>query len=368
MVVPADVSQRAAFIQDLSLRVVPSADFFLFSLLSGLVLGLAIHYDSPAFFVLTALVAPFMAPVVGLSLATLGGSARFFIQSLGGIGIGSLLVFLGGALSGFLTRYWPVTAAQTTISHALFSWPDFIVLTIGAALTALLMVRAPKSRPLASSIAISYELFLPIGVAGFGLTSGQAGLWPAGLMIFLVHLAWAVLVGGLVLMVLGLRPFNLFGYTAGTSLVLLGAIAVMIGSGLGAAAWGRVGLPTLIPTRTPTATVTPLPSSTPLPPTPTSTPTNTLVPTRTPTLTVSPVPTPVWARILARGADGAMIREQPSAKSAAVRTMLNGYMVEVLPEVQQEGTSVWVRVRCQDGVEGWIIRGLLATATPAPGW
>lgn len=368
MVIPTDEGERAAFIQEVSLRVIPSVDFFLFSLLAAAVLGVAVHFNSPAFFVLAALVAPFMAPAVGLSLATLAGSARFFFQSLAGVGIGSVLVFLGGLVSGYLCKIWPVTATESILPHALFSWPDFVVLTLGAGLTTFLLVRSPKSRPLASSIAITYELYLPVGVAGFGLASGTPGLWPGGLMVFLVNLAWAVLVGAIILFVLGLRPFNLFGYTAGTTLLLLGIIAVIIGSGLGAAKWARVGLPSPTPTVTQTITPTPTPTGTPVPPTPSFTPTHTLVPTRTPTVTVSPIPTPVWARINAKNSDGAVIRSKPQANSPAVRTMLNGILVQVLPEVVQEGQSTWVHVRTVDGVEGWVIRTLLATATPAPGW
>jgi hypothetical protein len=309
-----------------------------------------------------------MAPAVGLSLATLAGSARFFFQSVVGIGIGSVFVFLGGMVSGYLTQIWPVAATQSTLSHALFSWPDFVVLTLGAGLTTFLLVRSPKSRPLASSIAITYELYLPVGVAGFGLASGLPGLWPGGLIVFFVNLAWAVLVGAVILFVLGLRPFNLFGYTAGTTLVLLGVIAAIIGSGVGAASWARVGLPTSTPTTTPTITLTPTPTSTPVPPTPSVTPTHTLVPTRTPTVTVSPIPTPVWARIYAKNSDGAVVRSKPQANSPAVVILLNGILVQVLPEVQQEGLSTWVHVRTVEGAEGWIIRTLLATATPAPGW
>jgi len=51
-----------------------------------------------------------------------------------------------------------------------------------------------------------------------------------------------------------------------------------------------------------------------------------------------------------------------------VTSQLNGMLVEVLPEIQQDGNLTWVHVRTTDGREGWILRGLLSTATPVPNW
>ncbi len=51
-----------------------------------------------------------------------------------------------------------------------------------------------------------------------------------------------------------------------------------------------------------------------------------------------------------------------------MQSLLNGSLVEVLNEVQTNGTVAWVRVRTVNGKEGWIVRSLLRTANPAPGW
>ena len=136
--------------------------------------------------------------VIGLALATVAGSARFFFQSLGSIGVGGLLVFMCGVLTGWVARVLPLKYFIQAPYHSLFSWPDFIVTSLGAGLIALLLVRQPHTRSLPASVALAYELYVPLGVAGFGLTSGQAHLWPDGLVVFLVHLAWAVLLGAII--------------------------------------------------------------------------------------------------------------------------------------------------------------------------
>ncbi len=363
-----DQSERAQFLEELARRVYPSIDFFLFSLLASVLVGAAVLFDAQALFVLAALVAPFMGPLIGLSLATMVGSWRFFLQSLTGFIVGSLLVFVGGLAAGLLVQVWPNNLFEQSVHHALFTWPDFFVLTVGAAMTTFLLVRAPKQRPLVASTALAYEIYLPIGVAGFGLTGHIAGLWPNGLLVFAIHLGWAALVGAIILLLMGLRPTNWFGYALGTSLAMAGVVALVVVSGFGFAM--RAQAPVILPTETPTPTITLTitPSLTPRPPTVTASPTNTLIPTRTATMTVSPAPTPVWARIKPNDKGGALVRELPTFDSKIVISLINDKLVEVLPGVSQDKNVTWVKIRTPEGVEGWIVLTLLVTATPAPAW
>ncbi len=370
-IISGDRSERAQVLEELARRVYPSIDFFLFSLLASLMLGAAVLFDAQALFVLAALVSPFMGPLVGLSMATMVGSWRFFLQSMASFLIGSLLVFIGGLAAGLLVQVWPNPSFDQGIHHALFTWPDFFVLTIGAAMTTFLLVRAPKQRPLVASTALAYEVYLPIGVAGFGLTGHVVGLWPNGLLVFAIHLGWAALVGAVTLLLMGMRPFNWFGYALGASLGMAGVVALVVVSGFGIAMHAQAPVIPLVPataTVTPTPTISVTPSQTPKPPSATPTPTNTLVPTRTPTLTVSPVPTPVWARIKPNDMGGALVREQPNYDSPVVTSLINDKLVEVLPDVYQNKNITWVKIRTPEGAEGWIVLSLLVTATPAPAW
>ncbi len=367
-IVAGDPSERAQYLEELARRVYPSIDFFLFSLLASGMLGAAVLYNAQALFVLAALVSPFMGPLVGLSLATMVGSWRFFLQSLASFIVGSLLVFAGGLAAGLLVQAWPGASFDQSNYHALFTWPDFFVLAIGAVMTTFLLVRAPKQRPLVASTALAYEVYLPIGVAGFGLTGHVAGLWPNGLLVYAIHLGCVALVGAVTLLVMGLRPANWFGYALGTSLGIAGVVALVVVSGFGIEM--RAQAPVILPTPTATASITPTitPTATPRPPTLTPSPTSTLVPTHTPTVTVSPIPTPVWARIKPNDKGGAIIREQPNFNSPVVIALISDKLVEVLPDIYQDKIVTWVKIRTPEGVEGWIVLTLLVTATPAPGW
>ncbi len=367
MILPGSNSEKAAFLEKLAHVTTPSFDFFLLAILGGLVLGIAILFDAAPLYVLSALIFPFLSPVIGLALASVFGSVRFFLRTLGGLVTGIGLVFLLGLFAGLATGSWQGMQLEETFLHVRFNWADVLVLTTGAILSTIQLFRNPQQRPLIPGVALAYELFLPIGVAGYGLGTRTPGLFPDGLIVFIVHLAWAALISTVVFAILGLRPRTIFGYTLGSSLILVSIIAVIIVSGYGTAVTARVALPTFTPTTTPTltATATHTPTAS-LPPsaTPTITPTKTLIPTNTPTLTVSPQPTPYWAIIQANGEAGAVIRDAPAG--VIITSRLNGVLVEIVPgheEPLADGV-LWTFIRTTDGVEGWIIKALLKTSIP----
>ena len=364
--------ERAEFLAEVAHRVTPSADYFLFSLLAGVILVAALLTDAPALYLLSVLLAPFLAPVMGLSFGMLLGSPRFFFQSLAAVFIGGLILFGMGALAGWVSQFLPAAGSTQAALHAAFTWPDILLLTIGAGLTTFMLARSPETKPLVSNIALAYALYLPAGVAGYGLVSGTPGLWPDGLILFGVYLALAVLVSAIVLAAFRLRPLNAFGYTATGGLILvcglagLAILGAMPDSGLPPAAPLAVHPPAIDATLT--ATSLPPMTETPAPPTVTLTPTNTLVPSMTPTLTLTPIPTPLWAKVYAPQSNGVLVRSEPSGTSKIVASLLNNNLVEVLPEVVQDGAVTWVHVRVNATTVGWINQSLLITATPAPGW
>lgn len=371
LLAPMEADERAAFLDELAHLTSPSFDFFLFSLLSGLVLSLGLLFDTPALILLGALLAPFMAPAVGISFGTVTGSVRSFVINFIGLLIGSLMVFAAGFLVGLITLVWTPGVMTQIHLHAQISWSNFIVLAAGAILTAAALVQRERSAAV-PSIALAYQLYIPLAVAGFGLSSGIPNLFPDGLVIFALHLSWAALLGALTFAVLGFRPLTLFGYTLGAAVTLIGIIIVIGISGAGAVLGAQVGLPTPIPSSTPTLTSvppTPTHTLTPVPPSPTPTVTLTLTPTPEPTATPSPTPTPVYAYIYATSGNppGAKIRTEPGG--TVIRSYLNNTLVIVFPDTVEQDGLIWAHVLVvEDNTEGWILQSLLLIATPAPVW
>lgn len=123
--------ERATIFDKLARRAFPSLEFFLFALLCGAVLGAAYLMDSPALLLLGILLAPLLTPWVGLTLAIQTGSWRFFFQTLSGLLVASLLVFLTGALAGYAGHLWmPLPLLQATF-HSHLWWPDLFLVGLG---------------------------------------------------------------------------------------------------------------------------------------------------------------------------------------------------------------------------------------------
>ena len=91
-------------------------------------------------------------------------------------------------------------------------------------------------------------------------------------------------------------------------------------------------------------------------------------PTRTDTPTITPEPKPYLAVVKVSGAAGAYIREEPAG--AVVSSVLNGSWVEIQPQYAEQtvNDTIWVFIRTDDGVEGWMMKSLLdiRASTPMP--
>jgi hypothetical protein len=365
LVLPGD-GERARVLENLGRRAFPAFEFFLFSLLCGAILGAGYLLDSQSLLLLGILLAPLMTPWVGLTLATVTGSWRVFFQTLAGLLLGSLLIFLGGTLAGLAARTWmPLPMIQANIQSHLW-WPNLFVLALGAVLLVASFVRS-EEKPILASVMVVYELYLPLSAAAFGLGSGAAGIWPNGLLVFFFHFALAVLLGAVTLAVLRFRPLTFAGYLLPLSAGLASLALILLLSGLGHVLAGffsppPVVLPTLTASPVTAAFWTPTPSVTTHPAS--STPTLVIPFTPTPSQTPTPRPTPVYARIYS--GNGALVRSEPGI-GAVVASLIDDYLVEILPEAPVVVDNVtWVHIRTADGIEGWVLQSVLALATPVP--
>lgn len=378
--VPEDLVEIADAIETLAHRTIPSFDFFLFSLLAAAILTTSILLDSPALLVLGALTAPAMTPFLGIALGTATGSLKFFSQRLAGSAIAAGFVFLVGILGGYASFVLKTPGVQFLIYNARLSWTHFVLL-IGGTILSIITLKKQGQTPLLPSVAIAYELYVPLAMAGYGFGSGQPHLWPDGLVVFGIHLAVMAITGTIVFMILGIKPLTFIGYTLGSLVAILSIVAVIGLSSAGAVVTGKIAMPTLAPSATPTSTPAPptfTPTETPLPPTPTpspTVPTSTATPLPTATSTITPKPTPFYAEIaVSKEYAGAFIRKEPSLESQILTSLVNGTVIEILnpaPAYDEQGRS-WLSIRYLDedgeSQDGWIIENLLLISTPRPDW
>jgi hypothetical protein len=325
-------------------------------------------------------------------LAMLTGSPRFFLETFLALIVSAVLVFLSGTLAGFAARLFMPRTFNEAFLHSRLWIPDLVILALGAILLTISFVRS-EEKPFLPSVVLAYELFLPLSAAGFGLGSAVPGIWPGGLLVFLVHFAWAAVFGLGTLAALRFVPLNVKGAAiSGLTAVSLIVVLVFL---MGSNSWrpeSAAGTPTstttagfsLLPISPGTVTVAAAltqaaaqPSPTPLiatatPGTPepaTSTVAATLPPTGTPSPTLTIVPTPVLARILSKEGGGAFLRKTPNGKFLA--TLENYAIVEVFSDVQEVNGVTWAHVTAvKNGIrlEGWVLQSVLDVATPVPNW
>jgi Domain of unknown function (DUF389) len=364
MLVPPAANERAAMLDDLARRAFPSFEFFLFAFLCGVILGAAYLLNAPALILLGVLLAPLLTPWVGLMLATITGSWRFFFLTLGVLLVAGVLVFLTGALAGLAGRLWENLPFYYARIHAQLWWPDLFVVALGAALLAISFVRS-EQKPILASVMLAYGLFLPISAAGIGLGIGKdiggVTLWPNGLLVSLVHLSLAMLAGGIVLVVMHFKPMRASGYLLPVFTGLFSVVVLVVLTGL--VTFIRDGITAVRPPVAPTPTSIILPSATPTV-YKTSTPLPPSVPSATHTTTPTLQPTPAYAIISSPSGGGALMRTLPGS-GTVITPLSNGILVEVLPETQIIGTSTWVRIRVNN-VDGWVLQSVLTATSQIP--
>ena len=351
--------EREAFLEELAHQVTPTFEFYLLALLAGILIGLGFSFNQTALLVAGALVAPRMGPLIGLALAAISGSLRFFLRLLLSVAVLISLAAAGAAASAWLTASLapsPVLA----FAHARLNLLDFSVLALGAAILSQRLARANAVAPLASA-AVAYEVLLPLGALGVGLARDLPSLWPGALLILAFHLTWTALIGLMTLFVLGFRP--LVGSTESLAVAIALAAFVGLGGALGLGASVLAVLPTPTPTPTATGTPTSTPSATPSATT-TATASLTPTPSQTPTLAPTMTPAPAFAVVVGTGGFGAFLRQAPDGPPVA--GLLDGAALLVLRGPEVVAGRVWWHVRTAEGLEGWLLADFIATVTPVP--
>ncbi len=360
-------ADRVALMDSLGRRATPSFEFFLFALLCGAVLGagylLDLKANSQAIFLLGLLLAPLLAPWVGMVLGITTGSWRFFFLMLGGMLVACGLVFLSSGLAGLAGRLWlpfPNSFQPQAYVRSHIWWLDLFIVVLGAALLVISFIRS-EEKPILPSLMVAYGLFMPLSAAGFGWGIGDAGIWQNGIQVFLLHLALGIIIGGLVLLSLRFKPKKAGGYILPFMTGLLSLAAIVTFTGVVTTI--RDGI--MVTHKTvPTPTALIIPTITPtFSPKPTLTFTVTASETPIPTDTLQP--TPAYALILSSSGGGANVRTEPGG-GVLIVTLINGTLVQVLPEIQTVRSSTWVKVRLMNNVQGWVLQTVLNATDQTP--
>lgn len=364
MLTQLKADEREAFLEQLAHKVTPGVEYFLLALIAGALIGLGFRFDQRALLVAGALLAPRMAPLIGLALAAVSGSPRFFLRMAAGFLIGAALLAVTAGLAGGLAPQGE--ALFLAQGHTKLNLIDFALVIAGASWMAYALGREERLAPLPSA-AVAYELMLPLSAAAIGLLRADPNLWQGAALTFALHFAWAAVAAVGTFAALGFRPLTGGSRSLIAAMVLMGVIALLSAAGLGASVLAALPTPTPTPTATPPPTETPLPTATG---TATATATATATPTSTPTSTPTNTPTPPSGMVIRTGGAGAIVRKTPDPDSEHVGFLQEGNLIQLLEGPREIDGLVWwlVRYTTDTGVtrEGWLRSDLVATLTPTP--
>jgi uncharacterized hydrophobic protein (TIGR00271 family) len=179
--------------------------YWLILMLSGAIAALGLALDSSAVVIGAMLVAPLLAPIVGLSLALAVGDARLALQCSAVVG-GSLVIVVATAAG--LTATLPFHTLTLEISSRIRPTTLDLGVAVCSGLVAALVTLARGKRLSAAipGVAVAVALIPPLAVAGFGMAAGwQAEVVWGALLLLGANLAGIVLSGVAVFLVVGMH-------------------------------------------------------------------------------------------------------------------------------------------------------------------
>jgi len=374
-----DVNQQKLFLEKLNERFKVSFEYIALNCLVIVILIIAFITDQLSLILLALLLAPIMIPVYSIAFGISLGSFEFMKKGLVALFSIGILTFLSGLFSGFIISQIKLHESVLWIYFNHFSWANFVLILIGLLFAVTILLRNPKQNINIANVALAYGFYLPLAVSGFAVFGGKSSIVQNVLILFVVQFFFSVLLSAIVLFFSGVRAKGIKGFIS-----LIFAIACV--SGLVLLLVQNKGKSGVLPPEPNSSQVAQISTQQVPEISPTSTPIPTLIQTKvvisainptkslvipatlTPTVTLTPLSTPIWAEIQALESNGANIRAEPGYNGKIISTVLNGTLIQVLPEVEVVDNNTWVHIRLQDQTEGWIVRSLLISSTPAPDW
>ena len=381
----ASPAERDILMESLLSLTAPRLDFFLLLVLGALATFAVFYFNEPILLVLAVLLLPFLSPIFNLALLPSslkpGNAAKSAIVLL----VAVIICFTIGALVGWIIP--EADYANLALIHfARPYWLDAVLVAGSAVFCSVVILRQDRLPRLAGAL-LSYEILIPLTMAGYGLVVGHPQFWPGALVTAFLYIGLALVISIFTFIILGILPDSLTGWLV-TLLPLALSLALLTASMF------------LIPDNAPllpepTSTASPAPSQTPspkaleatatatqYPPTATlaftatqtaaeteaASTTGTITPTigtPSPTVTLTPTLAPTESLGIVYAENGAVVREGPDFSNPVVAYVYHGERITILGEATS-GYTLWYEIEKSTGEIGWLLGSLVRIPTPAP--
>jgi uncharacterized hydrophobic protein (TIGR00271 family) len=171
--------------------------------LSGAIATLGLAIDSAAVVIGAMLVAPLLAPVMGLAIALVVGDAKLALQT-GAVVVASTLLVI--AVAALFTIALPFHTITLEISARVRPTTLDLAIAVCSGLVGALVTVAREHRLSAAipGVVVAVALIPPLAVAGFGIGAGEWHLIYGSMLLYGANLAGIVLSGMMVFMLIGM--------------------------------------------------------------------------------------------------------------------------------------------------------------------
>lgn len=379
----ASPAEHDILMESLLSLTAPRLDFFLLLVLSALATSAALYFNESILLILAIIILPFLSPIFDLALLPSslkpGNAAKSAIVLL----ISVIICFAAGALIGWLAP--EANYSNLAVIHfARPYWLDAVLVAGSAVFCSIIILRQDRLPRLAGAL-LSYEILIPLTMAGYGLVVGHPQFWPGALLTAFLYIGLALVISIFTFIILGILPDSLTGWLI-TLLPLALSLALLTASlFLIPASMPLLADPTMTATQAPsqtpspkafeaTATATKYPSTATLAFTPTATEpgatptmgTTTSTPdTPTPSVTATPTLAPTETVGIVYAENGAVVREGPDFSNPVVAYVYHGEKITILGEATS-GYTLWYEIEKSTGEIGWLLGSLVRIPTPSP--
>jgi uncharacterized hydrophobic protein (TIGR00271 family) len=178
--------------------------------LSGAIATLGLAIDSAAVVIGAMLVAPLLAPVMGLAIALVVGDAKLALQT-GAVIIASTLLVI--AIAALFTVALPFHTITLEISARVRPTTLDLAIAVCSGLVGAVVTVARGHRLSAAipGVVVAVALIPPLAVAGFGIGAGEWHLIYGSMLLYGANLAGIVLSGMMVFMLIGMYRRDISG-------------------------------------------------------------------------------------------------------------------------------------------------------------
>jgi uncharacterized hydrophobic protein (TIGR00271 family) len=195
--------ERLEVRQELGRGARPGINYFVLIVLSCIIAALGLLLNSPSVVIGAMLVAPLMSPVMAFSLGLVTGDLRLIRFSTEAIVKGVALDIIITAFIGLLSPLKTVSGEM--LAQAQPTLLDMVIALAAGTAGAYAVARKDVSAAL-PGVAIAASLTPPLATAGLSLSLGDAQVAGGAFLLFVTNIAAISLAGGVVFLLLGIRP------------------------------------------------------------------------------------------------------------------------------------------------------------------